>query len=267
MSGSTATVSLNATADDLSDVTITTAAAGHILYRNGGNTAWINGAPGATSGVQGYDATLAALAALNTTAGVVVQTGTDTFTKRTITGSASRVTVTNGDGVSGNPTIDLASGVVTAGTYSSVTVDTYGRVTAGSTTEASTQVALTNANAGSIVIGTPVYISASGSVDKARTNAGSTSLAVGLVADTTIATTATGNITVAGVLTATTGQWDAVTGQTGGLTAGSRYFISAATAGALTTTAPTTAGQFVAAVGIALSTTKMKVNIDPTIEL
>ncbi len=128
-------------------------------------------------------------------------------------------------------------------------------------------VSMTNANAGPIVIGAPVYVSAAGSVDLAKADAAGTVQMLGLVKDTSIATSEAGIIQTDGVLVATTGQWDAVAGTTGGLAAGAAYYLDPDTAGLLTATAPTTAGDFVVRVGIALSTTDLDISIMPPIKL
>lgn len=54
---------------------------------------------------------LAALEALSGT-GHVVHTGSETYAERTITGTANQITVTNGSGVSGNPTLSLPADVL-----------------------------------------------------------------------------------------------------------------------------------------------------------
>ena len=68
-----------------------------------------------TGTYQGTDATLTALAAYNTD-GILTQTAADTFTGRTLTGTANQVTVTNGSGVAGNPTFSLPQDIATTST-------------------------------------------------------------------------------------------------------------------------------------------------------
>lgn len=128
------------------------------------------------------------------------------------------------------------------------------------------QVVLTNNNAGTLVPGTPVYAVANDAVDKAKADASATKNVIGLTA-ASISAAAAGPITIGGILTLTTGQWDASFGTTGGLTKDVRYYLSAATAGLGTSTAPSTVGQYVVEIGVAISTTELKVDIKQPILL
>jgi len=66
--------------------------------------------------------------------GLVTLSTAGAITGSTITGTSGQISVANGTGVGGNPTIALVASGVSAGSYSiaNVTVDTYGRVTSAS---------------------------------------------------------------------------------------------------------------------------------------
>jgi len=91
-----------------------------------------------TISAQTLDSTLTALAAYNTN-GLLTQTAADTFAGRTLTGTANEVTVTNGNGVSGNPTISLPAALtftgktITGGTFTGGTFTGIG-ITSGTIT-------------------------------------------------------------------------------------------------------------------------------------
>jgi hypothetical protein len=78
---------------------------------------------------QPLDTTLTSLAAYNTN-GLLTQTAADTFTGRAITGTANQITVTNGDGVAGNPTLSTPQNIHTGAspTFANLYVPTTGFV-------------------------------------------------------------------------------------------------------------------------------------------
>jgi hypothetical protein len=61
---------------------------------------------------------LAALEGLAST-GFAVRTGTDAWAQRTITGTTNQINLSNGNGVSGNPTLTLSSTLAVPGTFTS----------------------------------------------------------------------------------------------------------------------------------------------------
>jgi hypothetical protein len=69
---------------------------------------------------QPLDSDLTAVAG-NATNGLLARTGSGTVSARIVTGTTNQITVTNGDGVSGNPTISLPSGLVLPSTTTGTT--------------------------------------------------------------------------------------------------------------------------------------------------
>jgi hypothetical protein len=118
-----------------------------------------------------------------------------------------------------------------------------------------------------LVIGTPVYMSAANTAKKAEANAAATAGVIGLWLDPSTAASDPGQCVLSGRIVATTTQWDAVAGTTGGLLADTVYYLDPATPGNLTATAPTTVGQLVVKIGRAVSTTDLEVDIEMPILL
>ncbi len=114
---------------------------------------------------------------------------------------------------------------------------------------------LTNDDVGAHAAGDVVYCDDNDGVKKAKADAAGTAGAIGVAAGA-VSAGASGSYMVAGVLSGLTG-----------LVAGTEYYLSAATAGLLTATAPTTPGQYVVKIGRAISTTELMVNIERPILL
>lgn len=120
---------------------------------------------------------------------------------------------------------------------------------------------LQNTGGSTMKAGAAVYITGSGTISLAEANAYSTAGVVSLVS-ASILNGASGVTTLSGILSLTTSQWDAiVTGESGGLTSGSLYFLDPSTAGNLTKTAPSTTGQVITVIGRAISPTVLSISL------
>lgn len=109
--------------------------------------------------------------------------------------------------------------------------------------------------------GTVVYVDSAGKIKLADANGTGTRAPIGLLK---VGGTDGDSLPIAlpGTrLTLTTGEWDTIANETGGLTVGSKYFMDISP-GVSNTTAPSTATDTVVAVGIALSTTTMLITMD-----
>lgn len=111
--------------------------------------------------------------------------------------------------------------------------------------------------------GTPLYSNA-GALTAARANAAGTSRVVGLAFNEGVEDEEGMPVQYAGPLSFTAAEWDAVTGESGGLTPGP-YYLSQGTAGALTKTAP--GSGLLVYVGEALSTYTLLIQIAPAVSL
>lgn len=101
-------VDANNTLVELDDVNITSVNDNALLQYDAASSKWIDADIGADSGVQKYDAGLDALADKIST-GVMVQTGANTYESRSLVAPSEGFTISNPDGVSGNPTFSLAN--------------------------------------------------------------------------------------------------------------------------------------------------------------
>jgi hypothetical protein len=107
-------------------------------------------------------------------------------------------------------------------------------------------------------IGSPLYLTGASHVDLARANAAGTVQVVGLALEVVAAGFSCNYISEGAIERS---NWSEIAG-TANLSAGVTYFLDPSLAGRITTTAPTTAGQYVVRVGRAVSTTTLDIEIE-----
>ncbi len=202
---------------------------------------------------------------------IVVGTNTTDISNLTIVVGTNTTDISNLTIVVGTNTTDISDLTIVVGTnttdISNLTI-VVGTNTSNISTNTSNisdlmdqvLIELINNDSVTITIGTPVY----SDFRRAKADSSTTNKVIGLAFEDTDAANS-GRIQVTGIFTATTGEWDVVTGDSGGLTPNTLYYLSEAVAGKLKTTAPVTG--YVSPVGIAVSTTQMKIEILNTVLL
>lgn len=118
---------------------------------------------------------------------------------------------------------------------------------------------MTNGDAVPLVPGMPVVSNTAAVLLRADASSEALSPVMGLVtvgADLTLSAT----VQTAGAVVLTTEQWDAVTGQVGGLQPGQRYYLDTSP-GRITTTPPSAPGTSIAPIGRAASSTVLVIRI------
>lgn len=159
-------------------------------------------------------ANITALAAYNTN-GFLVQTAANTFVGRTLLGTANQITVVNGDGVSGNPTLSLPAtitgltsvtstgftGALTGNASTATTLQT-ARTIGGTSFDGSADIVpqtITSANEASDTTCFPLFFTASGTQSlQPKNNSGFTyNSATNTLAATTFIGALSGNATTA----------------------------------------------------------------------
>jgi hypothetical protein len=124
-----------------------------------------NGTAAATVGLTGQALALHNLGSN----GIIARTAADTVAARTISGTANRISVTNGDGVSGNPTINIDANY--AGQNTITTVGTVSTGTWGATA-ITTQYGGTGQNWSATAAGNVPYFTAAGTMGLSGAPAG-----------------------------------------------------------------------------------------------
>lgn len=113
----------------------------------------------------------------------------------------------------------------------------------------------------------PVFAYSSSSVRRALATESSAAWKVIGLSINTVLQSGIGNFQGEGVLTATTAEWDAVTGDVGGLVPNKTYFLSSTQVGKITLVPPSNPGDYLCRIGVGHSSTSMYIDLGLCIKL